>query len=137
MGIVMILLLIISIILIVVATSVFKLHPFIALIFAALFVGLGASALGQFDVMAVESTLRSGFGGILAYIGIVIVLGTIIGVFLEKSGAAIKMADAILKAVGPKRPGLAMSIIGWFVSIPVFLRFRLRHPVGPEKIGRP
>lgn len=120
MAIVMILLLIISIILIVVATSVFKLHPFIALIFAALFVGLGASALGQFDVMAVESTLRSGFGGILAYIGIVIVLGTIIGVFLEKSGAAIKMADTILKAVGPKRPGLAMSIIGWFVSIPVF-----------------
>ena len=120
MGLVMILLLAASIVLIVVATSVFKLHPFIALIFAALFVGLGASALGQFDVMAVESTIRSGFGGILAYIGIVIVLGTIIGVFLEKSGAAIRMADTILKMVGPKRPGLAMSIIGWFVSIPVF-----------------
>ena len=120
MGLVMILLLVASIVLIVVATSVFKLHPFIALIFAALFVGLGASALGQFDVMAVESTIRSGFGGILAYIGIVIVLGTIIGVFLEKSGAAIRMADTILKMVGPKRPGLAMSIIGWFVSIPVF-----------------
>ncbi len=120
MGLVMILLLVVSIVLIVVATSVFKLHPFIALIFAALFVGLGASALGQFDVMEVESTIRSGFGGILAYIGIVIVLGTIIGVFLEKSGAALKMADSILKVVGPKRPGLAMSIIGWFVSIPVF-----------------
>ena len=120
MGILMILLLVASIVLIVVATSKFKLHPFIALIFAALFVGLGASALGQFDVMAVESTIRSGFGGILAYIGIVIVLGTIIGVFLEKSGAAIRMADTILKIVGPKRPGLAMSIIGWFVSIPVF-----------------
>lgn len=120
MGIIMILLLVASIVLIVLATSVFKLHPFIALIFAALFVGLGASALGQFDVMAVETTIRSGFGGILAYIGIVIVLGTIIGVFLEKSGAAIKMADTILKIVGPKRPGLAMSIIGWFVSIPVF-----------------
>jgi GntP family gluconate:H+ symporter len=116
----MILLLVASIVLIVVATSVFKLHPFIALIFAALFVGLGASALGQFDVMAVETTIRSGFGGILAYIGIVIVLGTIIGIFLEKSGAAIKMADTILRIVGPKRPGLAMSIIGWFVSIPVF-----------------
>ena len=120
MGILMILLLLISIVLIVVATSVFKLHPFIALIFAALLVGLGAAALGQFDVMQVETTIRSGFGGILAYIGIVIVLGTIIGVFLEKSGAALKMADTILKVVGPKRPGLAMSIIGWFVSIPVF-----------------
>lgn len=120
MGLMMILLLVASIVLIVVATSVYKLHPFIALIFAALFVGLGASALGQFDVMEVEATIRKGFGGILAYIGIVIVLGTIIGVFLEKSGAALKMADVILKIVGPKRPGLAMSIIGWFVSIPVF-----------------
>ncbi len=120
MGFLMILLLLLSIVLIIVTTSVFKLHPFIALIFAALFVGLGASALGQFDVMEVESTIRSGFGSILAYIGIVISLGTIIGVFLEKSGAAVKMADTILKIVGPKHPGLAMSIIGWFVSIPVF-----------------
>jgi GntP family gluconate:H+ symporter len=70
--------------------------------------------------MAVETTLRNGFGGILAYIGIVIALGTIIGVFLEKSGAAIKMADTILKATGPKRPELAISLIGWLVSIPVF-----------------
>lgn len=120
MGTLMILLLLLSIVLIVAATSLFKLHPFVALIMAALLVGLGASVLGQFDVMAVESTIRSGFGGILAYIGIVIVFGTIIGIFLEKSGAAIKMADTILKAVGPRRPGLAMSIIGWFVSIPVF-----------------
>ncbi len=120
MGGLMILLLVLSIVLIIVTTSVWKLHPFMALIFAALFVGLGAAAFGEFDVMAVESTIRSGFGGILAYIGIVIALGTIIGVFLEKSGAAVKMADTILRIIGPKRPGLAMSIIGWFVSIPVF-----------------
>ncbi|MFV0436478.1 MAG: GntP family permease [Desulfopila sp.] len=120
MGLVMILLLVASIILIVVATSVYKLHPFVTLIFAALFVGLGAAAFGQFDVMELESTIRQGFGAILAYIGIVIVMGTVIGVFLERSGAALKMADTILTIVGPRRPGLAMSIIGWFVSIPVF-----------------
>jgi gluconate:H+ symporter, GntP family len=120
MGLLMILLFFLSIILIVVATSVYNIHPFIALIFASLFVGLGASALGQFDIMEVESTIRSGFGNILAYIGIVIVLGTIIGVFLEKSGAAIKIADTLIKAAGPKHPEVAMSIIGWFVSIPVF-----------------
>ncbi|MFT5126361.1 MAG: GntP family gluconate:H+ symporter, partial [Verrucomicrobiales bacterium] len=57
---------------------------------------------------------------VLAYIGIVIVLGTVIGVILEKSGAAIRMADAVLKLVGPSRPALAMSVIGWMVSIPVF-----------------
>ncbi|MDC7232824.1 MAG: GntP family permease [Spirochaetales bacterium] len=120
MGLLMIILFVLSIVLIVVATSVYNIHPFIALIFASLLVGLGASALGQFNVMEVESVIREGFGGILAYIGIVIVLGTIIGVFLEKSGAALRIADTLIKAAGPKRPEVAMSIIGWFVSIPVF-----------------
>jgi GntP family gluconate:H+ symporter len=56
----------------------------------------------------------------MAYIGIVIVLGTIIGVILEKSNAAIKLAELVLKLVGKRFPGLAMSIIGYIVSIPVF-----------------
>jgi len=120
MGFFMMLLLLLSIILIVTASSRFKLHPFISLISASLFLGLGATALGQFDIMQIESAIRHGFGQILTHIGIVIVLGAIIGVFLEKSGAALKMADTILKVVGPKRPELAMSLIGWFVSIPVF-----------------
>ncbi len=125
------LVLIVSIVLIVLATSKWHLHPFMALIGAAFFVAF-AVAIPQstgwlivdgkdpISFLAIESIIRSGFGGILAYIGIVIVLGTIIGIILEKSGAAVKMADFILRVVGPKRPALAMSIIGWIVSIPVF-----------------
>jgi GntP family gluconate:H+ symporter len=70
--------------------------------------------------LEIGKTIRTGFGGILTYIGIVIILGTIIGTILEKSGAAITMADSVLKVVGEKHPGLAMSIIGYIVSIPVF-----------------
>ncbi|PAT01234.1 gluconate transporter [Candidatus Izimaplasma bacterium ZiA1] len=124
------LLLVVSIILIVLATSKYKVHPFIVLILAAFFVAIGVAIPQSFgwlqyegkiiDWVGIEGIIRGGFGGILAYIGIVIVLGTVIGVILEKSGAAVKMADAILRVVGPKRPGLAMSIIGWIVSIPVF-----------------
>ena len=123
-------LLIVSIILIVLATSKFKIHPFIVLILASFFIAFGVAmpqSLGWLligdkviDWLAIETIIRTGFGDILAYIGIVIVLGTVIGVILEKSGAAIKMADYILKVIGPKRPALAMSIIGWLVSIPVF-----------------
>lgn len=126
----LILLLVISIILIVFATSKLKVHPFIVLLLAAFFVAIGVAIPQSFGLLQIPgkemkwleiaSTIRSGFGGILAYIGIVIVLGTIIGVILEKSGAAIKMADAVLKVVGAKRPALAMTIIGWIVSIPVF-----------------
>src|SRR5699024_10309877 len=64
--------------------------------------------------------ITDGFGGILGYIGLVIVLGTIIGVILEKSGAAISMVEAIIRLIGDRFPALTMSIIGFIVSIPVF-----------------
>lgn len=63
---------------------------------------------------------RRVFGATLKSIGIVIACGTIIGFILEKTGGAISMAEAVLKVVGRKRVPLAMSIIGYIVSIPVF-----------------
>jgi len=108
--------LVIAIGFIVLATSKWKLHPFIALLVAAY--GIAISVGMSHD--AIAKTITKGFGGILAYIGIVIVLGTIIGVILEKSGAAVQMANVVLKLVGKKRPVLAMSVIGYIVSIPVF-----------------
>jgi len=115
-GFMSIIVLIAAIIFIVLATSRYKLHPFFALLIAAYGVAL-ASGLPLDEI---AKTITTGFGGIIAYIGIVIVLGTIIGVILEKSGAAVKMADVVLKVVGPKRPVLAMSIVGYIVSVPVF-----------------
>lgn len=115
-GPILILILVVAILFIVLATSKFKLHPFISLIIAAYGIGFAAGM----PILEIGSTIRNGFGGILGYIGIVIILGTIIGTILEKSGAAITMADTVLKVVGEKHPGLAMSIIGYIVSIPVF-----------------
>lgn len=108
--------LLVAVAFIVIATSKLKLHPFIALLIAAYGIAISVGM----GYMEIASTITKGFGGILAYIGVVIVLGTIIGVILEKSGAAIKMADVILKVVGKKRPVLAMSVIGYIVSVPVF-----------------
>lgn len=115
-GPVLLLILLIAIIFIVLSTAKFKLHPFIALIIAA----YGVAFASGMEVLKIGDTITSGFGGILTSIGIVIILGTIIGKILEKSGAAIVMADTVLKVIGEKRPGLAMSIIGYIVSIPVF-----------------
>jgi GntP family gluconate:H+ symporter len=115
-GPMLIVILVIGIAFIVLATSKFKLHPFIALLLTA----YGIAFAAGMPVLEIGSTIRGGFGGILNYIGIVIILGTIIGTILEKSGAAITMADKVLKIVGEKRPALAMSIIGYIVSIPVF-----------------
>lgn len=108
--------LLLGILFIVIATSRFKLHPFIALILAAYLIAFAA----RMPLAQIGSTINSGFGGTLTGIGIVIIAGTIIGTILEKSGAAITMAEMILKYVGKKRPALAMNLIGFIVSIPVF-----------------
>ena len=113
---VLVLILVALIAFIVLSTTRLKLHPFLALLAAAFLAGFA------YQVPAVEivKTITAGFGGILGYIGIVIVLGTIIGVILERSGAAITMAETVIRILGERFPTLTMSIIGYLVSIPVF-----------------
>ena len=108
--------LMVSILFIILGTTKFKMHPFIVLLLASYVVG----AMAGLPIDKIASTIATGFGNIMAYIGIVIILGTIIGVILEKSNAAIKLAEIVLKLVGKRFPALAMSIIGYIVSIPVF-----------------
>ncbi|RDI41876.1 GntP family permease [Falsibacillus pallidus] len=108
--------LVIGVLLVVIATAKFKLHPFLSLLLGAFFIGIASGM----PLSKVVENVNNGFGGLMSYIGIVIVAGTIIGTILEKSGAALRMAEVVLRVVGPKRPQLAMSIIGYIVSIPVF-----------------
>jgi len=105
-----------SIVFILIASSVFRLHPFLSLFLATLFLGFTVGIPGA----AILEAVNTGFGSLLGYIGIIVILGSIIGVILEKSGAALRIADLILGLVGPKRPTLAMTLIGSVVSIPVF-----------------
>lgn len=106
----------VAIVMIVLLISRFKVHAFLALLAASFFVGF-AAGMNPIDV---TKTIMKGFGGTVERIGIVIIAGTIIGVFLEQTGAALTMAETVLKWVGAKRPALAMSIIGYITSIPVF-----------------
>ncbi|MCP4414785.1 MAG: hypothetical protein GY808_19680, partial [Gammaproteobacteria bacterium] len=74
-------LLVFAIVLIVLATSQFKIHPFVVLLLASFFVGIGVAipqSMGwlligdkTIGLIELESTIREGFGGILTYIGIV------------------------------------------------------------------
>ena len=115
-GSVLVVILIVTIILMIVMISKFKIHPFMSLFTVALLMGITAGM----PILEVVNTIATGFGNTCRSIGIVIAFGTIIGIMLEQSGAAVTMADSILRVVGQKRPALAMSIIGWIVSIPVF-----------------
>ena len=101
---------------IVVMTARVRLHPFLVLLLASLGVGLLAGLPPQ----QVISSMTGGFGSTLSSIGIVIAAGTIIGFIMEKSGAAMVMANSILKLVGEGRSALAMAFTGGVVSVPVF-----------------
>lgn len=105
-----------GIVFVVVATTRFRLHPFLALIVTAYGMGL-CGGLGPVGTIA---ALTGGFGKTIGYIGIVIACGCIIGMVLEKSGCALVMAETMLKLIGRDRSVLAMSCTGSLVSIPVF-----------------
>ncbi|WP_319499435.1 GntP family permease [uncultured Draconibacterium sp.] len=112
----LIILLLVSVLFIVISTTKFKLHPFIALLLAAIGFGL----FSGMPLPEIVKSVNNGFGTTIGYIGIVIVAGCIIGTFLEESGGAYIMAQKLMKLVGEKHVPLAMVILGYFVSIPVY-----------------
>lgn len=107
---------ILAVVAMVIAISKFNVHPFIVLVVVAVAVGLVCGL----DTVTVVNTVKTGFGDILASIGIVILCGTIIGTILEKTGAALTMANTILKVVGKKRSVITMGAMGYVTGIPVF-----------------
>ncbi len=115
-GPVAIVLLIVAVALIIFATAKLRMNPFVVLITVAFLYGLGVG-MPLTDVVA---TVTEGFGNTMAAIGIVIISGTIIGVILEKTGAALSITQAVLKVVGERRAPMAMSVAGFVVSVPVF-----------------
>ena len=110
------LILLLALILIIVATVKFKVHPVFSLIVTSIIVGF----LFGFDANLIVKSISDGFGKTLSSIGLIIAFGTTIGVFLENNGGTKVIAERILKSVPIKRSPLAMNIIGFIISIPVF-----------------
>ena len=115
-GIALIIIFAAAIAIMVVAISKWHLHPFIAILLTALIFGI----VSGIPLPQMTTLIGSGFSKIFAGIGLVIIFGTLMGTILEQSGAALKIADCIIKLLGKRHPGLSMAIMGWVVSIPVF-----------------
>lgn len=126
-GIPLIIVFIVTIVLMIFMISKLNIHPFLSILSVSLVFGLIAgiplvdqTAEDGTVVAGIANVIGEGFSGAFTSIGIVIILGTIIGTLLEETGAALKLADMVVNLVGEKRPELAMLIMGWVVSIPVF-----------------
>ncbi|MGZ8329777.1 MAG: GntP family permease [Rhodoplanes sp.] len=93
-----------------------RVHPFIALTLAALFLGL----VSGLPVEKLVKSFQTGFGGVVGFVGIVLGLGTMLGKMLAESGGADQIAGALLRAFGPQRVHWAMMFVAFIVGIPLF-----------------
>ncbi|MDR0684785.1 MAG: GntP family permease [Spirochaetaceae bacterium] len=126
-GIALIIAFVIAIVVMILAISRLKIHPFLSIMTVSLLLGLAAgiplvNVTGKDGVVVqgIANVIGAGFSGTFTSIGIVIILGALIGTVLEATGAAFKLADMVIKLVSHKRPVLAIQLMGWVVSIPVF-----------------
>ncbi len=105
-----------GILVIILLTTKYHVHPFFALLLACFLVGLGM----QMPVTDILTAVKKGFGNIMQSLGLIIVLGTTLGVLLEHSGCTKVMAEFILRRTGEKKAPWAMSITGFVVGLPIF-----------------
>jgi GntP family gluconate:H+ symporter len=100
----------------------FRVHAFLALIVAAFIVGLlsaGWPGGPENAVAAIELSVTE-FGNMVANIGVVIAMASIIGKCLMDSGAADVITRRFLKLLGVERAPLALLGSGYVLSMPVF-----------------
>ena len=115
-------LLIVSIAILMVLIMKVKLHPTFALFISALFMGL---VLGRFEAEGfgftdILTTITGGFGGTLGSMGIPIMLGAILAMGVQDTGAAKAIANFFIKLFRGKNLELAPALTAYIVSIPVF-----------------
>jgi H+/gluconate symporter-like permease len=84
----------------------FKFNPVVSLVVGSAYLGL-ATGLG------VEKTIEAittGFGEIMAEVGLLIAFGVLMGAILQQTGAIQRLVETLLKVFGAKRMPYAMSL---------------------------
>ncbi len=145
-GVLSIIAFVVAIAVMIVAISRWKVHPFFAIMAVSLVFGLVVGlplkdvkdADGKLTTTGLPTLIGQGFSSAFTSIGLVIIFGAFIGIVLEVTGGAFKLADMVVRLVGKRRPALAMQIMGWVVSIPVFCDsgFVILNPIRRALITR-
>jgi len=108
--------LLIGVALIIILTARYKIHAFFALLLACFITGI----IVQMPMVDIIATAKDGFGNIMKSLGLIIVLGTTLGVILHNTGSTAAMAAWILKKTGQRNAALAMAITGFIVGLAIF-----------------
>lgn len=113
-----------------------KLHPVLALLFAAILVsvftpetnllqfaqskGMSTTEASSFIAQSVGKRIATSFGNTASKIGVLIAMASIIGTCLLRSGAADRIIRSALKLFGEKGAPAAFLSSGFTLGIPVF-----------------
>jgi GntP family gluconate:H+ symporter len=144
-GIPLILAFVAAILVMILAISKWKVHPFLAIMGVSVILALVAGiplvdtpGADGTTISGIPTVIGAGFSGTFSSIGIVIILGALIGAILESTGAALKLADMVIGIVGKSHPELAIELMGWVVSIPVFCDsgFVILNPIRKALVKR-
>ena len=108
---------------IVVLITVAKLHPFLALIFGAITVGIVAQ--GWTNLADVFDSFADGFGSTAAGVGVLIALGAMFAKLLADSGGADEIVDTIVGHASPRALPWAMALVGSIIGLPMFFEIGL------------
>lgn len=106
----------VSVILLLLLVIKAKVHPFIALLVASLFVAV-ATGIPAENIMKV---ILGGMGSLLGSIAVIIVLGAIFGAVIESSGGADALANRFASLYGPQRMVAALTVVAFILGLPVF-----------------
>lgn len=128
--------LLLSVAMVVILITRWRIHPFVALMLSAIFVGIISPNVplipGQHPLVTVVELPMVEFGVMAGKIAWVIALAAVIGTAMMESGAAERIVNWLLNKLGEKRAAVALIMSGFILSIPVFFDtvFFLLIPLG-------
>lgn len=107
---------VISIALLILLITRFKVYPFLVLIMVSLLLGLVAGM----PMATIVKSFETGNGNTLGHIAIVVGLGTMLGKMMAESGGAERIATTLIHFFGEKNIHWAMMVVAIIVGLPVF-----------------
>ena len=99
----------------------FKVNPILAIVLAALFVGLTSGM----ELSAIMKRFTEGVGSMLGSIAMILGLGSMLGKLMAESGGAERIALTLIDRLGESRVHWTMLVIACIVGVPVFFQVGL------------
>ena len=99
----------------------FKVNSIVAIVLAALFIGLTSGM----ELPVITKRFQEGVGSVMGSIAMILGLGNMLGKMMAESGGAERIAVTLIQRFGESRVHWTMVVIAFIVGIPVFFQVGL------------